>query len=440
MKRIRNLISAILLVLPLGISAQTGVESLTPYGHGEDSIRCIRNTSLYSTYYDNKDYPMALRFWRQVYGECPGSSKNIYIKGELMYKDLFRSTGDSAYIDTIINILTQRTLYFGEAPLVNLRKALVLYELGGNDSVYAFQCYSLIKEVADSFPEMIDQNYSVLLVAAAVKGHTVSVVDSEEVVTAISIAYDFTDKALKINPADRKYLDAVNSIDALFRTSGVMTCKSLEQIFAPRLDQNIRDTVLIDKVFRMLREAGCVSSDFYYKTATRLYAINKCSANAVRLAELNIARKNTDKAVWYFSEAMKLDTSKVVQSDILTRVAAMELAAGKRQEARNHGEQAYELNNKNGNALFVIAEAYAGAKIGDAFDNHSAYWVAVDYLINAKKADPSLKAKADERIKAYVKLYPTREEGFFRGVLDEGVTYRVGGWINEITIIRFRKE
>ena len=87
-----------------------------------------------------------------------------------------------------------------------------------------------------------------------------------------------------------------------------------------------------------------------------------------------------------------------------------------------------------------IAEAYAGSNIGDAFDNHAAYWVAVDYLRTAASLDPSLREEADAKIKAYSRLFPTREEGFYRGITDEGIVYRVGGWIGEITRVWFRKE
>src|SRR5665811_913193 len=85
----RILTIAVLTALSLSAVAQTGIVTGTAFGHGEDSIRCMRNTSLYSTYYENKDYNMALKFWRPVFNECPGSSKNTYIRGEAMYKDLF---------------------------------------------------------------------------------------------------------------------------------------------------------------------------------------------------------------------------------------------------------------------------------------------------------------------------------------------------------------
>ena len=197
---------------------------------------------------------------------------------------------------------------------------------------------------------------------------------------------------------------------------------------------------LINKVFNLLTEKNCTRSDFYYRIAVRIYANNRSAENAVRLAELNIARKNTDKAVGYFTEAFKADTSKAVQSEVLTRVAAWELAEGKRQEARDRGEHAWELNKKNGKALMIIAEAYAGSKIGDAFDNHSVYWVAVDYLMFAKAVDPSLKETADAKIKAWSRLFPTREECYYRNITDQGIAYSVGSWISEVTKVRFRKE
>src|SRR5665647_1842809 len=93
---------ALLAAFTLNSHAQNGIETGTPFGRGDDSTMCLRNTSLYSTYYENKDFNMAVQFWRDVLKECPGSSKNTYIKGEVMYKEFFRKTGNKAYIDTVL--------------------------------------------------------------------------------------------------------------------------------------------------------------------------------------------------------------------------------------------------------------------------------------------------------------------------------------------------
>ena len=66
--------------------------------------------------------------------------------------------------------------------------------------------------------------------------------------------------------------------------------------------------------------------------------------------------------------------------------------------------------------------------------------MVVDYLIRARNTDPTLKEQVDERIGIYSRLFPTKEEAFFRSLVEEGASYQVGGWINESTTIRFRKE
>jgi tetratricopeptide (TPR) repeat protein len=423
-----------------GLAAQQEFETGLPPDSVEDSTGCLHNTSLYLTCYERKDYNAALNLWRQVLAQCPASSEDIYIKGETMYEELYRSTGAMAYIDSVVMIVSQRTFYFNNIPSNYLHLSYVLFELAGNDTFYTEQCYNLIKEVADSFPDYIDYTSSVMLMAAAAKSYSMKIIDSDEVASAYSKAIGIVEKQLASNPDDFRYAKASDSINALFESSGAMTCSSIEKLYSNKVESDIRDTVLINKVFAMLTETGCSGSDFFYRIAAKLFAINRSVENAVRLAELNTARKNNDKAIWYFSEAYKLDTSKVIQSDVLTRVAAWELASGKRQEARDHGEQAYRLNKNNGKALLIIAEAYAGSKIGDSFDDHSAHWVAVDYLKSARSIDPSLKGIADEKIRIYSKLFPTREECFYRHIDDEGVIYRVGGWIDEVTIVRFRKE
>ena len=424
----------------LTLSAQKGIETGTPFGHGEDSIRCLDNTLRYSASYENRDFTTALGFWRQVASECPASSEDLYIKGEAMYTELYEVTGRKEYIDTALLTLSQRTLWFGKKPSNDLQKSLILFKYGENDTMYTGQCYSLIKEVADSFPGNIDYSSSVLLVAAAAKAYSMNLIDTTEVLAAYSTAIAKVEKELEINPHRSGYIAAANSIDSIFRYSGAMTCSSIEAIYSRKIDKDIRDTVLINKVFTLLEETNCTGPGFYYRIAAKLFADKRSAENAVRLAELNSYMNNMDKALWYFTEAYKLDTGRIVRSDVLTRVAAMELSSGKKQDARNHGEQAYELNKRNGKALLIIAEAYAGSKIGDAFDNHSAYWVAVDYLKSARAIDPSLKEIADEKIKIYSNLFPTREEGYYRGMTDEGVVYRVGGWIGEVTKVRFRKE
>jgi len=49
---------------------QRGVDDGSQYGHGEDSIRCLKNISLYREYVRQKLYKDALPFWRIAFREC----------------------------------------------------------------------------------------------------------------------------------------------------------------------------------------------------------------------------------------------------------------------------------------------------------------------------------------------------------------------------------
>jgi tetratricopeptide (TPR) repeat protein len=171
-----------------------------------------------------------------------------------------------------------------------------------------------------------------------------------------------------------------------------------------------------------------------------MYKSERTAASAAQLAEMNVARKKYSEAEKYYTEAIELETNNTVKSSLLTKLATIELTSSNKQSARDFAKAAYSLDPTNGNALYIIAESYAGARIGEQFENQTVYWVVVDYLNRAKNTDPGLKSQVDERIAIYSKMYPTKEEAFFRSIVEEGAAYFVDGWVNESTTVRFRKE
>lgn len=383
---------------------------------------------------------MAVQFWRPVFYECPGSSKNTYIKGEAMFKEFFRKTGNKAYIDTVMMILDQRTKYFNEEHSNSLRKAFALYEFGGNDPDFAKQCYDLIRNVMNVSPQSFDHTYSSLYMAITAKCYALKLIEAPEVITAYSQSMKVVDNQLSRKPDNGRYLEARKNIDAVFRSSGAASCENLEHLFTADVDNNPGDTAMLRKVITLLTETGCKDSELYYKTATNLYKSDPSAASAAQLAEMNVARKKYNEAEKYYTEAIELETDNLVKSGLLTKLATLELASDSKQAARDFARAAYSLDPTNGNALFIIAESYAGSRIGDTFENQTVYWVVVDYLVRARNTDPTLKEQIDERIAIYSRLFPSKEEAFFRSLVEEGAPYQVGGWINESTTVRFKKE
>ncbi|MCK7538901.1 MAG: hypothetical protein MZV63_52175 [Marinilabiliales bacterium] len=79
---------------------------------------------------------------------------------------------------------------------------------------------------------------------------------------------------------------------------------------------------------------------------------------------MNVARKKYNEAEKYYTEAIELETNRTVKSGLLTKLATLELTSDSKQAARDFAKAAYSLDPTNGNALYIIAEAYAGAKRG----------------------------------------------------------------------------
>ena len=110
MKRLAIITASLLTVLSgWNMSAQT-----SKYGHGEDSLNCLKYLSFYTERFkkDEKD-PMALSNWRQAYKYCPATaSENIFVNGTKMMTNLYRSTKNAqqraAIADTILMLQDQR--------------------------------------------------------------------------------------------------------------------------------------------------------------------------------------------------------------------------------------------------------------------------------------------------------------------------------------------
>lgn len=440
MRSLKIVAAVCMIILPAVISGQGIIETGTAPGIAQDSTGCPEKISLYKAARINADPVDALGYWREALASCPDVSEDLYADGELMYRVMFDRTAEPQYIDTIIMILTQRTYYFSNKPAHDLHKAELLLDLAGDDPEYLGLCYNILMEASESYPDQMECRHFVQLATVAASLYAMGIIDAGEMSNAFVTSIGTVDNRIETGTGNCTNTEDLENMETFYRTSGAMTCGGLETLYSGKVDRNFRDTLFIRKVRNMLTEAGCTGSDLYYNIAVKMFANDRSAANAVRLAELNIARNNTERAVSYFTEAYNRDTTGSVRSEVLIRVALMELGQGKRQEARDRAEHAFQLNKKNSDALMLLAECYAGAELGSSFDNHTAYWVAVDYLEAAIQVDPSLRKVAESRIRAYSKLFPTKEECFYRKILDEGTVFNVGGWVSEVTRVRFRKE
>ena len=116
-------------MMSFGAYAQKGVDTGTPFGSGEDSVRCITNISLFVPYAKAGNFKDAYEFWYQAYTECPGAHKDIYLYGVRIMDWKINTEKDpakkAALIDDLMKVYDTRVKYFGNDRMERIGLLLV---------------------------------------------------------------------------------------------------------------------------------------------------------------------------------------------------------------------------------------------------------------------------------------------------------------------------
>jgi len=169
--------------------------------------------------------------------------------------------------------------------------------------------------------------------------------------------------------------------------------------------------------------------------------------NTMRMADM--ARKNGDYrgANGYLDVALKMTETNEEKSTIWLLISDNRMNINDLRGSRDAAKQSIQFNPNNGNAYFKVAEAYANAVSACAGsrmerEDKVVYWLVLDYLDRAKRADPSLANSVNRQASTYAQVAPTPEDKFFK-TWNNGDPIRVDAslrdcysWINESTTVR----
>jgi tetratricopeptide (TPR) repeat protein len=440
------LYSVLLGSLSLAGMAQKGVEDGSRYGHGEDSIRCIKNLSLYREYVKHGNYDFALGPWRIVFEECPQSTKNIYIDGVKMFNDFIDNEKDpdrkALLMDSLRIIYDQRIKYYKQRGSVLGRKAVdILRHLEYRaDPDIQEEAYAYLQESIS-----ILKNKSSVAVVATFTKTSFELFKNErltnlQVIENYALATDILDYQLKQKPGDSTILQVKEATDYNFIASGAATCESLIEYFKPLWEEKKGEIDYLGRAVRFLNALECESEPFYALAAETLYEKEPSAEAAYGLARLFLGKEEFEKAITYYQEAINSQEDPVKKSEYLYQLGYITNAHLKQpQKARTYALEAIRLKPEWGEPYILIGDAYAGSKdcFTDEFEMTTIYWAAVDKFIKAKSVDAAVAEKANERISTYKNYFPDIETIFFYS-LKEGDDYTVGCWINETTTVRAR--
>ncbi len=423
--------------------SQRGIDDGSRFGHGEDSIRCLKNLSLYREYARQKLYKDALPFWRIVYNECPKASKNIYIDGVKIYKHLIEKTTNednrSAFIDTLMLIYEQRIEHYGGKCNVRGRQGVDLLRYRRSDDIkYIQKGYEYLKESLELCKGKTSEAVLATFLSASVTLCQNQKIDEVQVLDDYLLTTDILNIKINNEPEEESLKELRENLDNTFTNKPLCNCDLLVKVFSKRLEKNPHDIDNLKTITTILKKSDCCSTELFFISSKNLHDSIPSAESAENIAIMAFVKNKYKEAVKYYNQAIQLENNDLKKADYYLGLAKSQYKLNDLPEAKNLALKAIIYNKNWGEPYLLIGQIYADSKnsMTDECIPSSVYWVAVDKFVEAKNIDSNVSNEANKLILTYSKYFPNKEDAFFCGI-NEGDTYKVGSWINETTIARF---
>ena len=437
-----------------GAHAQKGVDNGTQFGSGEDSIRCITNISLFVPYAKAGNFKDAYDFWKIVYDECPAATKDIYLHGVKILDWKIAQEKDPAKKDALINdlmaVYDKRVKYFGDdnrygKDWIISRKAQDYIRLEGENADYK-KLYGWLGESINEFGDKAEAlgvslymfaSYKIMADDPNHKGQYVEdYLKASKILDAQLQAAQSANNEKEVN-ALTTYKTGVNGA---FANSGAADCETLQNLYAPKVEESKNDLTALKEIVTLLRRVRCQEIDAFFAAAGYAYQLEPSADAAIGIAKQAVKNKDYDKAIKYFEEAANMETDPSSKAEDYYMIALLNYDQKNYSKAREYALKAASTNSSYGQPYILIGQMYA-ATVKNVFPNdgvlaRAAYNAAIDKFEKAKQVDESCIDEANKLIGTYRAHLPSTEEVFMHPDLEKGKQFTVGGWIGERTTIR----
>ena len=433
------------------VFAQKGVEDGSRFGHGQDSLNCLKNISIYTEYVKTNNFKDALAPWKAVFDEAPLAQVGTYTNGAKILRALIAGEKDGAkqkeYFNLLMKVHDQRIQYLdGLNKLVKSpstkgdilgAKAHDYFTMGGADNNEA---YAMFAEAVASEKQNLPYYVLMEFIDASAKKVKAEEAHKEQFVQDYIAASGYANEAFKAatkENAKKNYQTAKENIDAHFINSGVATCDNLQAIYAPKVEENKTNLDYLKSVMKVMKMLGCTEAEAYFAASELAHAIEPTAETAIGCGYMYYKKGDFDKCISYFDNAIELEQDPLKKADYNYSAAAVLFANKQLSKAKQYARKAIELNGEFGKPYMLIAQMYASSPnwSDEASLNKCVFFAVIDKLQKAKSVDPSLAEECDKLIRTYAGYTPKDEDLFFIG-LKKGDAVTIGGWIGETTTIR----
>ena len=437
--------------------AQKGVEDGSRFGHGQDSIDCLNNISLYSENLKTKNYTDAYTYWKKVFADAPVSRHSLYTDGVTILKSLIAGTKvldeRKGYADTLMLVYDQQLQYLDKLNLLRKTPWTEYYVKGEKAHTYLTYyprmdnnvAYDMLREVIETAGDKnqyyIIGDYMKVSLAKLKNDSTHREQFIQDYLVSAEHIASINDKVQKMSTPNPKLIEAVakikDNVDGYFINSGAAECNQLEAIYAPKVEENKDNLEYLRKVVGVMAMLDCTESEVYYTASEYAHHIAPTAATAAGCAYSYLKRGDMAKSIEYFDQAIELDTVVESKAEYCYKAAVILNSDRQLSKAKSYVTKAINLNANKGSYYILLANIYAAAPQwnDEPLIDKCKYFVVLDRLYQAKRVDESVAEEANKMIAAYSTHTPGKEQLFMLGK-KEGDKVHVGGIINETTTIR----
>lgn len=412
--------------------------------------------SLYREFYLQEDYKSALPHWNKVYNKYPKSTPNIYIHGAKMYQKFADDAKTPEEIDEqlqkLMSVYDKRVKHFGQKGFVFGRKGTYWLKykidperrnLEGEELKTALKKgYEWIIQSVNDQGNETEAPVLVLLMRTSRNLFQLGEITKEAVVSNYDICNSIINAVVDKNE-DKERVESMKLvqpyIETVFGLSGAADCEALVNIYTPQFQEKSDDIEFIKNMLRRLGRAKCDESELFAQATEKLYELDPSAEAAFNMARRFVQRNEDENAKKYYKQAMEQETDDELLATYYYEYGLFIYAKDKAySEARDYARKALAINPNYCEASMLIGDIYVAASSsfsGSNLEKSAVFWLAVDYFNKARRGEDCA-INAAQKASTYKKYFPNKEDAFMDG-LQEGQNYKVEGWINETTKVRF---
>lgn len=435
----------VLLIAVAAMAMMSGSKVSAQGKYGPDSTECIKYLSYYTEYYKQKNYDNALPNWRKAYHYCPPSSRySMLSDGSTLIRNLItKNKNNPAYraqlIDSLMTIYDQRVEFFPKYAISSLNnKALDMNNYLKDEPMRLLEG---LTDVIEQTKEQTRTNVFIYQLNTAVDLYKIGMINPEDVIDIYDKGVMYLGMMTAKNDAEQKNIDnTLADFENIFIQSQVASCENLIELFTPRVAADPENLDMAKKVVKIMSiTEGCTDNDLYLNAVNTMYTLEPSANSAYYLYKLYSGRNDYDNAVKYLEEAIASEeTDDLTDGAYYFELARYALSTRNTSKAYASVQKAMELDpSLAGKAYMVMGTIWSTVSCGgNEVERRSPYWVAYDYMVKAKNADPSLAEEANSNMRKYSSYFPQTVEAFMHDIID-GQSYTVScGGMRATTTVR----